>query len=111
MMRPFALRMARIILLLAAGAFFSGAALRISDSLLPRLARDFGVTAGAAGRVIISFSVAYGLMQRVFGPRGDRFGKARLVNIALAGCPAGSLACMLTSALDPLGVLPVLWGR
>src|SRR5436853_5406450 len=95
-LRPFFIfESRRIILLLSAGAFFSGAALRICDSLLPRLARDFDVTAGAAGRVIISFSVAYGLMQLVFGPLGDRFGKARLVNIALAGCAAGALACML----------------
>ena len=45
------------------GAFFGGAALRICDSLLPRLAADFGRTPGQAGQVIISFSVAYGLMQ------------------------------------------------
>ncbi|MBC7467880.1 MAG: MFS transporter, partial [Ramlibacter sp.] len=56
--------------LLASAGFFSGAALRICDSLLPRLAGDFTVTAGAAGRVIIGFSVAYGLMQLVFGPLG-----------------------------------------
>lgn len=102
--------MARIVFLLSCGAFFSGAALRICDSLLPRLARDFAVTPGAAGRVIISFSVAYGLMQLVFGPLGDRFGKARLVNIALAGCAAGALACVLAPGFDALVALRVLWG-
>jgi len=59
------------IILLALAAFFSGAALRICDSLLPRLANDFGLTPGAAGRVILSFSIAYGLMQLVFGPNSD----------------------------------------
>jgi len=54
--------------LLAVAAFFSGAALRICDSLLPRLAADFDLTPGAAGRVIIGFALAYGLMQLVFGP-------------------------------------------
>ena len=76
--------MARIVFLLSCAAFFSGAALRICDALIPRLARDFDISTGTAGRVVISFSVAYGLMQLVFGPLGDRFGKARLVNIALA---------------------------
>jgi len=46
--------------LLAIAAFFSGAALRICDSLLPRLAADFDLTPGAAGQVILAFALAYG---------------------------------------------------
>lgn len=98
------------ILLLSAAAFFSGAALRICDALLPRLAHDFGRTPGAAGQVIISFSVAYGLMQLVFGPLGDRYGKARLVCVAMFGCTAGALACALAPGFDMLVVMRVLWG-
>jgi predicted MFS family arabinose efflux permease len=102
--------MGRIVFLLSCAAFFSGAALRICDSLLPRLAHDFGITAGAAGRVIISFSVAYGLMQLVFGPLGDRFGKGRLVTFALVGCAIGAFACVLAPGFDALVALRVLWG-
>lgn len=102
--------MARIVFLLSCAAFFSGAALRICDALIPRLARDFDITTGTAGRVVIGFSVAYGLMQLVFGPLGDRFGKARLVNIALAGCAAGSIACLLAPGFDSLVVLRSVWG-
>jgi predicted MFS family arabinose efflux permease len=105
-----ALRMSRIILLLSSGAFFSGAALRICDSLIPRLARDFDRTTGTAGRVVISFSIAYGLMQLVFGPLGDRFGKARLVNIALGGCAVGAFACTMAPSFDSLVALRIVWG-
>ena len=49
--------------LLAGAAFFSAAALRICDAMLPRLASDFSVTPGTAGQVIIWFAVAYGLVQ------------------------------------------------
>jgi predicted MFS family arabinose efflux permease len=98
------------ILLLSFGAFFSGAALRICDALLPRLAHDFDRTAGSAGLVIISFSVAYGLMQLLFGPLGDRYGKARMVCIALFGCAAGSLASALAQGFDSLVVLRIVWG-
>jgi predicted MFS family arabinose efflux permease len=98
------------IILLSCAAFFSGAALRICDSLLPRLAGDFGRSAGAAGQVIISFSVAYGLMQLVFGPLGDRYGKARLVCVALFGCAAGSLASALAPAFEALVWTRVAWG-
>src|SRR6185369_9071002 len=102
--------MNRIIFLLSSGAFFSGAALRICDALIPRLARDFDRSTGTAGRVVISFSIAYGMMQLVFGPLGDRFGKARLVNIALFGCAAGAVACALAPGFDSLVALRILWG-
>ncbi|MEJ6023324.1 MFS transporter [Ramlibacter sp. PS4R-6] len=100
----------RAILLLAFAAFFSGAALRVCDSLIPRLARDFSITAGTAGRVIISFSVAYGLMQLLFGPLGDRYGKARMIGLALFACAAASFACALAPGFDSLVALRIVWG-
>ncbi len=96
--------------LMACAAFFSGAALRICDSLLPRLALDFNRTPGAAGQVIISFSIAYGLMQLVFGPLGDRYGKARLIWISLAGCALAALASALIGKFEVLVWTRVAWG-
>jgi predicted MFS family arabinose efflux permease len=99
-----------LILLLSGAAFFSGAALRVCDALIPRLAHDFDLTPGIAGRVIISFSMAYGFMQLLFGPLGDRYGKARLVCIALFGCAAGAFACALANSFDALVILRIVWG-
>ncbi|MEJ1130864.1 MFS transporter [Variovorax sp. CCNWLW225] len=96
--------------LLAGAAFFSAAALRICDAMLPRLASDFGVTPGAAGQVIIWFAVAYGLVQLLFGPMGDRYGKARLVRLALAGCAVASLASALAPDFQVLVWTRVAWG-
>lgn len=98
------------IVLLASAGFFSGAALRICDALLPRLARDFGLTPGEAGRVIISFAIAYGLMQLLFGPLGDRYGKLRMVCIAMFGCAGGALACALAPGFGVLVLTRVAWG-
>ncbi|MCY1168863.1 sugar efflux transporter [compost metagenome] len=98
------------VILMACAAFFSGAALRICDSLLPRLAHDFDRTPGAAGQVIISFSIAYGLMQLVFGPLGDRYGKARLIWISLSGCAVTALACALVPGFETLVWTRVAWG-
>ena len=98
------------ILLLSGAAFFGGAALRICDSLLPRLAADFGRTPGQAGQVIISFSVAYGLMQLLFGPLGDRYGKARMVWLATVGCALGALVSALAPGFDALVALRCVWG-
>lgn len=97
-------------LILAAASFLSGAALRICDGLIPRLAHDFGLTAGAAGRVVIVFSVAYSVMQLVFGPLGDRFGKVRLVAAALLGCAVLSLAAAAATGFQALLAARVGWG-
>jgi len=96
--------------LLAGAAFFSAAALRICDAMLPRLASDFSVTPGTAGQVIIWFAVAYGLVQLLFGPMGDRYGKARLVRLALAGCAGASLASALAPDFQVLVWTRVAWG-
>ncbi|HEX2545213.1 MAG TPA: MFS transporter [Ramlibacter sp.] len=96
--------------LLSFGSFFGGVALRICDGLLPRLARDFDITAGTAGQVVISFSVAYGLSQLIFGPLGDRYGKARIMCTALFLSAITSLVCALAPGFDSLVWLRVLWG-
>lgn len=96
--------------LLALAAFFSGAALRVCDGLLPRLAHDFGLTTGQAGSAVIVFAVAYGLMQLVFGPLADRFGKARMVTVAVGGCCVLALASAAAPDFDTLLLARVAWG-
>lgn len=96
--------------LLAGAAFFSGAALRICDGLIPRIAADFHLSAGQAGRVVLTFAVAYALMQLVFGPLGDRYGKARMVACALAGCTLLSVAAALAPDFGTLLVARGAWG-
>jgi predicted MFS family arabinose efflux permease len=98
------------VILLSCAAFCSGAGLRVCDALLPRIAHDFDRTTGTAGRVIISFSVAYGLMQLLFGPLGDRCGKARLVYVALFGCAAGALASAAAPGFEALLSTRAAWG-
>ncbi len=98
------------VLLLALAAFFSGAALRLCDGLLPRLALDFAVSPGAAGQVVLVFSLAYSLMQLLFGPLGDRFGKARMVTLALAGCALLSVVAALATGFRALLLARVAWG-
>ncbi len=96
--------------LLALAAFFSGAALRVCDGLIPRLANDFQLSTGQAGRAVIAFAIAYGLMQLVFGPLADRFGKARMVTIAVGGCAVLAFASAAAPGFDALIVARVAWG-
>lgn len=98
------------VLLLAGAAFFSAVALRICDGLIPRLASDFSVTVGTAGQVVLAFSVAYSLMQLVSGPLGDRFGKARMVALALSGCALMSAVASLMPRFELLLGVRIAWG-
>lgn len=96
--------------LLAVASFFSGAALRICDGLLPRLAADFAITPGTAGQVVLAFAMAYGFAQLAYGMLGDRYGKARVVCVALFASAAGAFACALAPGFDSLVRLRVVWG-
>jgi len=89
----------RAVLFLSFAAFASAASLRAVDPLLPLIAGEFHVTAGAAASVITAFSVAYGLLQLVMGPLGDRYGKFRMVVILCALSALGCLACAAANSL------------
>lgn len=92
----------RAVVVLSLASFASAAALRAPDPLLPLLARTFGTTAGGASAVITAFGLAYGLLQIVNGPIGDRIGKYRMVFWVTAISAAGNLACALAPSLPLL---------
>jgi predicted MFS family arabinose efflux permease len=83
------------IFLLSLAAFASAASLRVTDALLPRIATDFSVGIAKAAYVVTGFAVAYAVMQMLFGPLGDRFGKLRVIAYACAAAALASVACVL----------------
>jgi predicted MFS family arabinose efflux permease len=89
---------------LSLAAFASMTSMRICDPLLPALAREFGTTTGGAAQTISAFAIAYGVLQLVYGPLADRYGKFRIVSIAVIGCAAANLAALLAPSLDLLVV-------
>jgi predicted MFS family arabinose efflux permease len=88
--------------LLGLAGFASMASMRIGDPMLVALGQEFQVSTGEASGVVSVFAVVYGLMQLFYGPLGERFGKLRVVSLAVA-------ACALLSAITALSVnLPML---
>jgi MFS transporter, YNFM family, putative membrane transport protein len=75
---------------------------RVTDSLLPQIAADFGTTVGAAAVVVTAYSLSHGSIQLVIGPIGDRFGKYRTV-ATMCG-----LATVLVALCGTVGSLPAL---
>jgi predicted MFS family arabinose efflux permease len=85
--------------------FASMVSMRMCDPMLVVLGQEFQVTTGEASRVVSAFAVAYGVLQLIYGPLGDRFGKLRVIFLAVLACAVFSA---LTSMAPNLSVLVVM---
>lgn len=92
----------RAIAFLAAVSFAAQAMVRVTDSLLPQIAADLGVTVGAASIVVTVYLLAHGSVQLVIGPIGDRFGKYLCVTLAASVAMVMVAICGLASSLPVL---------
>lgn len=99
-----------VVMLLTIASFASSMSMRLCDPLLPQLAQDFGVGIPAAAGAITGFALSYGLLQLVIGPLGDRLGKYRVINAAVALAALAALACALAPSLGWLVVARVVAG-
>ncbi len=95
---------------LAGIGFASMASIRLADSMLPRLAEEFGRSPADAAMVITGFALAYGVMQLIWGPLADRLGKLRVIAGASLGAALGSLGCALSGGLDALMLARLVTG-
>ena len=100
----------RAIVLLAVAGFASQAQVRVTDSLLPQIAGDFGTTVGAAAMVVTAYVIAHGSVQLFIGPIGDRFGKYRTVMVMALLSSILVTICGLTQTLAELGIARFLAG-
>ncbi len=66
------------------------------------IAAEYSVSTGAASAAVTAFALSYGLLQVVYGPLGDRFGRYALIAVATFVSAFGSLACALAPSLDTL---------
>ena len=92
----------RDIRLLGLVAFASMASMRMCDPMLLQWATDFGVSQGQASHVIAAFSIAYGVMQLIYGPLGQRLGSLQLITWAAGISAVLSILTALSSGLDAL---------
>ncbi len=100
----------RAITWLSMAAFASAAATRLCDPMLPDLARHFGGSAAEVAWAVSGYAVAYGCLQVIFGPLGDRLGKYRLIALCTLACVPGSLLAAMASSLHGLIAARMLTG-
>lgn len=70
--------------------------------MLPELSKFFNAPMDSVARVVSLFAVGYGVMQLLYGPLGDRWGKYRMVIWATLGCGFGCMLSALSTDLDQL---------
>jgi predicted MFS family arabinose efflux permease len=98
------------ITLLASAAFLSSAGTRVVDPLLHVIATDFAVSVPAVSVLIAAFTLPYGFCQILLGPLGDRFGKLRVMLVALTAYSIVTGACAFATSLPALAILRGLAG-
>ena len=92
----------RMLTVLAVAGFSAAISMRLCDAMLPELASVFAVPATDAAIVIWAFAITYGAMQMVYGRLGDRYGKPRVIAIAIGFCGLASLTAAAAPTLDML---------
>ena len=94
----------RSIILLAVAGFASQSMVRVTDSLLPQIAADFGTTVGEASIVVAAYAVSHGSIQLIIGPVADRFGKYRTVAVMCALAAVLVAICGTVESLSALAL-------
>ena len=100
----------RPIVALTLSAFVAIAAVRVTDPLLPQLAREFATTPTGASIVSTSAMLAYGVCQVGYGPLGERHGKYTVVTAVTLLGAAFMLASAFVQSLEILAVLRLAVG-
>lgn len=96
--------------ILATAGFASMLAMRMCDAMLPALGQSFGTPAAQTASTISAFAIAYGVMQLVAGPLGDRFGKPRVIALAALLCGLLALGAAAAPSLSALVLGRALMG-
>jgi predicted MFS family arabinose efflux permease len=84
-----------LLVLLGVSGFASNIAMRVSDPMIPLIARGLDVGIPAAALLATFYTLPYALAQPFLGPLGDTLGKARVMGLCLALLTASLFACML----------------
>lgn len=95
-------RLSKMVLLLGIFAFWANGDNYAAAPLLLDIARDFNIGIDTAALSVTAYMLSFGLFTIIFGPFGDRFGKARVIKIAAIGTSIFSCLGALSFNLESL---------
>ena len=79
--------------------------MRVTDPLLPAVADEFGMQAGSASKVVSSFAIVYGVVQFLYGPLAERFGKLYVIGLGLVFSTIANVGVALSTSFENI----VIW--
>lgn len=98
------------IILLSAITFLANGDNLAAASLISDIASDLGLSVGTAAVSVTAYMLAFGLFTILFGPLADRYGKAKVINVATIGTAVFSMLGALSYDLPSLAFLRAMNG-
>ena len=91
----------RMVLVLGLMAFWCNGDNYVAAPLIVEIAKAFHLDISTAALTVTAYMLPFGLFTLIFGPLADRYGKARVINLAAFGsaifCALGALAVDIVS--------------
>lgn len=99
-----------LLLVLALGCFTGALSIRVTDPVVPEIARDLETTAATVSLLASAFAFPYALGQPILGPLADALGKARIIKICLGVLTVTLFIAALAPSIEALFAARVLAG-
>jgi predicted MFS family arabinose efflux permease len=100
----------RLLPILAAGCFVSSMSMRLTDPVVPDIARDLSVPVTTAALLASAYSFPYALGQPLLGALGDALGKAKIIKITLAVMALCIAALAVAPTIDVMFAARIIGG-
>jgi predicted MFS family arabinose efflux permease len=99
-----------VVLILGFACFVVMADNWVVSPILPAIAKSINVPVTSAALLITSYMLPFGIFQLIFGPLADRFGKKKILNLAMLFFTFGTALTALGSSLGNLSIYRALTG-
>jgi predicted MFS family arabinose efflux permease len=100
----------RVLSILSLAAFVVMADNWVVSPILPAISKDIGVNVASAALIISAYMLPFGLFQLVFGYLGDKFGRIRVISVAMVFFTIGTGLCAIATGLADLAIYRALTG-
>jgi predicted MFS family arabinose efflux permease len=99
-----------LLAILALACFSTSLIIRVTDPLIPDIARDLSSLPATVALIASAFAFPYALGQPLLGPLGDALGKARVIKACLAVVAVGMALAAVAPSLETLFAARILAG-
>lgn len=100
----------KTLLVLGLAAFVVMADNWVVSPILPSISKDIGVSVGSAALIIATYMLPFGLFQPIFGYLGDKFGRVKVISIAMIFFTIATALCAIAAGLTDLAIFRALTG-